>query len=127
MRRSLRSRSAIEASGSYAGLHEAIRCLRVGGRVSTVTSNQGEQPGLRLGEEYHRNRITLISSMTINGCPQRGHPLWTLDRLNATARQLIVSGDLRTEGLITHWVPFDRAAEAYALITNTPQDTIKVV
>lgn len=119
--------AAIEASGSYRGLHEAIRCLRVGGRVATVASYHGDQPGLRLGEEYHRNRITLISSMTINGCAQRQHPLWTLDRLNATARQLIASGVVRTEGLITHRVPFDRAADAYAYITNNPQDTIKVV
>jgi threonine dehydrogenase-like Zn-dependent dehydrogenase len=65
--------------------------------------------------------------MTINGCDQRTHPLWTLDRLNATTRQLITSGLVRTQGLITHRIPFDRAAEAYALITNTPQDTIKVV
>jgi threonine dehydrogenase-like Zn-dependent dehydrogenase len=119
--------AAIEASGSYAGLHEAIRCLRPGGRVATIASYHGDQPGLRLGEEYHRNRITLIPSMTVNGCPQRTRPLWTLDRLNATARQPIVSGAVRTDALITHRVPFHRAAEAYALITDTPQDTIKVV
>ncbi len=119
--------AAIEASGSYTGLHEAIRCLRTGGRVATVASYHADQPGLRLGEEYHRNRITLISSMTVNGCPQRTHPLWTLDRLNATARRLIASGTVRTDGLITHRVPFDRAAEAYALITDAPQNTIKVV
>jgi 2-desacetyl-2-hydroxyethyl bacteriochlorophyllide A dehydrogenase len=119
--------AAIEASGTYSGLHEAIRCLRIGGRVATVASYHGDQPGLRLGEEYHRNRITLISSMTVNGCAQRTHPLWTLDRLNTAARQLITSGAVRTEGLITHRVPFERAAEAYALVTDTPQDTIKVV
>lgn len=119
--------AAIEASGSYLGLQEAIRCLRVGGRVATVASYHGDQLGLRLGEEYHRNRITLISSMTINGCAQRTHPLWTLDRLNTTARQLIADRVVRTGGLITHRIPFDRAAEAYALITDTPQDTIKVV
>jgi threonine dehydrogenase-like Zn-dependent dehydrogenase len=119
--------AAIEASGSYTGLHEAIRCVRVGGRVATVASYHGDQPGLRLGEEYHRNRITLISSMTINGCPQRGHPAWTLDRLNTTAQRLIADGAVRTDGLITHRIPFDRAAHAYALITHTPEDTIKVV
>jgi 2-desacetyl-2-hydroxyethyl bacteriochlorophyllide A dehydrogenase len=119
--------AAIEASGSYLGLQEAIRCLRIAGRVATVASYHGDQLGLRLGEEYHRNRITLISSMTINGCTQRTHPLWTLDRLNDTARQLIADGVVRTDELITHRVPFARAAEAYALITDTPQDTIKVV
>lgn len=119
--------AAIEASGSYCGLHEAIRCLRVGGRVATVASYHGDQLGLRLGEEYHRNRITLISSMTINGCDQRNHPLWTLDRLNATARQLVADQVVRTDSLITHRIPFQRAAEAYALITDRPEETIKVV
>jgi threonine dehydrogenase-like Zn-dependent dehydrogenase len=119
--------AAIEASGSYLGLHEAIRCLRVGGRVATVASYHGEQPGLRLGEEYHRNRITLISSMTVNGCPQRGHPAWTLDRLNTAAQRLVTDGVVRADGLITHRIPFEQAADAYALITDTPQDTIKVV
>jgi 2-desacetyl-2-hydroxyethyl bacteriochlorophyllide A dehydrogenase len=119
--------AAIEASGSYLGLHEAIRSLRVGGRVATVASYHGDQLGLRLGEEYHRHRITVISSMTINGCEQRTSPLWTLDRLNATARDLIASGAVRTAGLITHRIPFQRAAEAYSLITNRPDETIKVV
>jgi len=119
--------AAIEASGSYAGLHEAIRCLRVGGRVATVASYHGDQPGLRLGEEYHRNRITLISSMTVNGCPQRRHPAWTFDRLNDAARDLILTGAVQVSSLITHRVPFADAARAYALIADTPQDTIKVV
>lgn len=30
-------------------------------------------------------------------------------------------------GLITHRIPFEQAADAYALISDTPQDTIKVV
>ena len=41
--------------------------------------------------------------------------------------QLIALGAVSTEGLITHRVPFEHAAEAYALITDTPQNTIKVV
>ena len=65
--------------------------------------------------------------MTVNGVPQRGHPAWTLDRLNATARRLVVDGLVHTDGLITHRIPFADAARAYALITNTPEDTIKVV
>lgn len=118
---------AIEASGSYAGLHEAIRCVRVGATVSTIASYHGDQGGLRLGEEYHRNRITLVSSMTVNGCPQRTHPAWDLPRLSATARQLVTDGHVRVDGLITHRIPFSDAHTAYGLIDTRPEETIKVV
>lgn len=119
--------AAIEASGSYPGLHEAIRSVRVGGRVATVASYHADQNGLRLGEEYHRNRVTLVSSMTVNGCPPRNHPAWSLDRLNATARDLIISGRIRVDDFISHRIPFERAVSAYALITDIPEDTVKVV
>jgi 2-desacetyl-2-hydroxyethyl bacteriochlorophyllide A dehydrogenase len=119
--------AAIEASGSYGGLHEAIRSCRLGGRVATVASYHGEQPGLRLGEEYHRNRVTLISSMTVNGCSHRGHPAWDLDRLNHVARDLVCSGRVRVEGFITHRVPFADAERAFDLILHSPDETIKVV
>jgi threonine dehydrogenase-like Zn-dependent dehydrogenase len=118
---------AIEASGSYRGLHEAIRCVRVGGRVATVASYHGDQNGLRLGEEYHRNRITLVSSMTVNGCPQRAHPAWDLPRLSATARELIITGGVHVDSLVTHRFPFSEAAKAYHLIAQRPEETIKVV
>jgi 2-desacetyl-2-hydroxyethyl bacteriochlorophyllide A dehydrogenase len=119
--------AAIEASGSYHGLREAIRCCRMGGRVVTVASYHGDQPGLRLGEEYHRNRITLVSSMTVNGCPHRAYPAWDLDRLNRIARDLVCTGRLRVDGLTTHRIPFTHAADAYALINDRPEETIKVV
>lgn len=93
----------------------------------TVASYHGDQTGLRLGEEYHRNRITLISSMTVNGCPQRQHPLWSLHRLNHTTRRLIADQMIQTKRLITHRLPFDQAAQAYALISTNPGETIKVV
>jgi 2-desacetyl-2-hydroxyethyl bacteriochlorophyllide A dehydrogenase len=118
---------AIEASGSYALLHQAIRSVRTCGRVVTIASYHGEQGGLLLGREYHRNRITLISSMTVNGCAQRRHPGWDLTRLNAAARDLVLGTALATAELITHRIPFTRAGEAYRLIDSRPEDTLKVV
>jgi NADPH:quinone reductase-like Zn-dependent oxidoreductase len=116
--------AAIEASGSYRLLHQAIRSVRACGRVVTVASYHGDRGGLLLGYEYHRNRITLISSMTVNGCPQCGHPAWDLDRLNMAARDLVLNGSLAAAELITHRVPF---TAAYQLIDSRPDKTIKVV
>jgi len=119
--------AAIEASGSYRLLHQAIRSTRIGGRVVAVASYHGNQLGLALGHEYHRNRITLISSMTVNGCPQRGYPAWDLYRLNTVARRLLLDAKLTSAELITHRIPFSSAETAYQLIDTQPGDTIKVV
>ncbi|NOZ73494.1 MAG: zinc-binding alcohol dehydrogenase, partial [Chloroflexi bacterium] len=73
---------AIELSGSYAALHEAIRCVRMGGTVVTGGFYQGGGEALRLGEEWHHNRIILISSMAAWQCPHRDHPLWDRTRIN---------------------------------------------
>ncbi|MGH8013486.1 MAG: zinc-binding dehydrogenase, partial [Candidatus Binataceae bacterium] len=62
---------AIEASGAYSGLALAVRCVAPMGRVVVVSSYGNQSQGLWLGHEFHRNRITLISSMTVNECP---HP-----------------------------------------------------
>lgn len=40
---------------------------------------------------------------------------------------LLATGRLRTDGLITHRIPFERAAEAYELIDRRPEETVKVV
>lgn len=119
--------AVIEASGSYRLLHQAIRSVATAGRVVTVASYHGDQRGLSLGEEYQRNRITLISSMTIGGVPHRNHPAWDLDRLNTAARDLVNTGALTTSDLITHRIPFEDADAAYELIDAAPQTTIKVV
>lgn len=119
--------TVIEASGSYRLLHQAIRCAATAGRVVTVASYHGDQRGLSLGEEYQRNRITLISSMTIGGVPHRNHPAWDLDRLNIAARDLVNMGALTTADLITQRVAFEDADAAYDLIDTAPETTIKVV
>lgn len=73
------------------------------------------------------NRITLISSMTVNGCPQPGYPAWDLHRLNIVACRLVLDAKLTSAELITHRIPFTSAETAYQLIDARPGDTIKVV
>ena len=73
---------------------------------------QGGTTALRLGEEWHLNRITMISTMAWWECPHRDHPLWNRPRINQVVTDLLAAGKLDTGGLISHRFPFDRAAEA---------------
>jgi threonine dehydrogenase-like Zn-dependent dehydrogenase len=52
----------IEISGSYRALHEAIRSTAYNSKVVSSGFYQGEGIGLSLGEEFHHNRINVISS-----------------------------------------------------------------
>lgn len=118
---------AIEASGDYAGLSTAIRCVAPMGRVVVVSSYGNQADGLVLGHEFHRNRITLVSSMTVNGCPSPRAPLWSLERLNQEAAALLAEGSLDTAGLITAILPFGQAADAYRAIDDATAPPLKVI
>jgi 2-desacetyl-2-hydroxyethyl bacteriochlorophyllide A dehydrogenase len=118
---------AIELSGNAAALHESIRCVRVAGTVVAGGYYQGGATPLRLGEEWHHNRITMVSSMGVWDCPHRDYPAWDRARIHAAATHFLATGQLRTDGLISHRFPFARAADAYALIDQRPGEVVKVV
>jgi 2-desacetyl-2-hydroxyethyl bacteriochlorophyllide A dehydrogenase len=118
---------AIEVSGNYAALNEAIRSVRKAGTVVAAGFYRGGGATLQLGAEWHHNRVTMVSSMGVWECPHRDHPLWDRARVHETAAQLLASGRLKTDGLISHRIPFAQAAEAYQLIEEHPGDVVKVV
>lgn len=118
---------AIETSGCSEALHEALRSCRIGGRVVTVGTYRQGAKGLYLAEEWHRNRIEMISSMTVNSCSSRSYPRWSLERLNSTALQLLLDKKVKVEELVTHVFPFKQAVKAYQLLMSHPERTIKIV
>lgn len=119
--------TAIEISGSTAALNEAVRCVRQDGLVVASAFYQGGTEALRLGAEWHHNRITMRSSMAVWDNPHRSHPLWTEKRVEETAVRLLASGRIRTDSLISHRFPYERAPEAYRLIDERLAETVKVV
>ena len=119
--------AALEISGSYAALHQAIRCVQVGGLVVAASYYKGNASALSLGAEWHHNRPTLISSMAVWGCPHRAHPMWDLQRLERTSIDLLERGLVSTEGMVTQRIPFAEAPRAYELIAAHPDEVIKVV
>jgi 2-desacetyl-2-hydroxyethyl bacteriochlorophyllide A dehydrogenase len=118
---------AIEFSGRYAALQQAMRSARLAGTVVAAGFYVGSAGSdLRLGEEFHHNRLTLVGSMSGWGAPHR-EPGWDRRRLRTTALDLLARGRLDVDDLLTHRVPFERAAEAYELIDGRPEETLRVV
>ncbi len=116
----------IEVSGSSAALHEAIRAAAYSSRVVALGFFQGEAQGLYLGQEFHHNRINLICSQISGVAPELSHR-WNRLRLAQTAMQLAAVGRLRLQPLISHLLPYHKAAEAFQLLDEQPQQALQVV
>jgi threonine dehydrogenase-like Zn-dependent dehydrogenase len=117
---------SIEASGSPAALHEAIRGAAFQGTVVALGFYQGEARGLCLGEEFHHNRIRVVSSQ-IGAVQPELSARWSRQRLVRTVMDLQKDGRLRLRELITHRVPFRRAGEIYRLLVEDPAAVIQAV
>ena len=116
----------IEISGSYHGLQEAIRTTAPGGRVVASGFYQGEGLGLRLGEEFHHNRIQLVSSQ-ISAAPPGLAQRWTPERIHHTVIDLIAAKDLDVLSTVSRVVPVAQAAQAYARLDADPSAELQVV
>jgi len=118
---------ALEISGVYAALQEAIRCTCQGGKVVAASYYGAQQGHVDLSREWHHNRITLLSSMPVWDCPHRNHPAWDHDRIEREAMDLLQCGAIEAHPLIGERVPFADAARAYKMIDQAPNEKVKIL
>jgi 2-desacetyl-2-hydroxyethyl bacteriochlorophyllide A dehydrogenase len=116
----------LEVSGNYAALHEAIRSVAYSSRVCAAGFMQGEGAGLRLGEEFHHNRVQVVSSQISGVAPALQHR-WDRYRLTKTAIDLATDGRLKVLDLISHELPSADAASAFAMLDERPQEALQVI
>jgi 2-desacetyl-2-hydroxyethyl bacteriochlorophyllide A dehydrogenase len=117
---------AIEVAGSDEALQGALSAAGLGATVVAAGFYQGGAAHLRLGEEFHHNRLSLIASIGAWGAPDRHAPLWNRRRVMDTAIRLLYTDRVSVEGLLSRRFPFDQAPEAYRWIDQHPQDAVKV-
>ena len=117
---------AIELSGSYAALHEAIRSVVVDGRVVASGFYQGEGHGLRLGEEFHHNRVQIVASQ-IGGAPLALGPRWNQRRLVTTFIDEVAAGHVVVSDLVSHVLDVEDVADAFELLDTSPESALQVV
>jgi threonine dehydrogenase-like Zn-dependent dehydrogenase len=116
----------IELTGTYPALHQAIRLAGVRGTVIAAGFYQGPASALALGEEFHHNQVTLISSQ-IGNVPLALRDRWSRERLHETVMRLCATGRLDPMPLVSHVIPAVRAAEAYRLLDAPPADLMQVI
>ena len=117
---------AIELSGSYAALGGALRAVGADGVVVASGFYQGSAEALRLGDEFHHNRVQLIASQ-IGSVPNRLRARWDVPRLQRTVVQSIADGRLDPVKLVTHRYALEDAPEAYAMLDSDPTDALQVI
>jgi threonine dehydrogenase-like Zn-dependent dehydrogenase len=114
----------IEVSGAAPALAEAIRTVAFSSRVVAMGFFQGEARGLKLGEEFHHNRIELVCSQISGVAPAASHR-WNKLRLWQTAIRLQHEGRLNLIPLITHDVEFADAPLLFARLDRGEPDMLQ--
>ena len=116
----------IEISGSYRALHEAIRSTAYNSKVVSSGFYQGEGISLSLGEEFHHNRINVISSQIFGVSLALDHR-WTVERLERTVMALAAEQKIELKQLVTHVFGIGEADEAFRLLDENPGEAVQVV
>jgi threonine dehydrogenase-like Zn-dependent dehydrogenase len=116
----------IEISGSYRALHEAIRSTAYNSKVVSSGFYQGEGISLSLGEEFHHNRINVISSQIFGVSLALDHR-WTVERLERTVMALAADQKIGLKQLVTHVFGIVEADEAFRLLDENPGEAVQVV
>lgn len=107
-----------QCRGRPSALATALRCLRPQGTVVDLAFYTGGADEVALGEEFHHNGLTLRCAQ-IGRVPRGLAATWDRRRLSSeTLDMLRDHGAQVREHLLTDVVPFDRAPELFAEVSE---------
>lgn len=117
----------IECSGSTRGLQDAIAAAGIAGTVVAAGFYAATGGGLNLGEEFLHNRVTVKASMGVWGCPSRYAERWSHERVIDESWRLLDERKINIDGFKISHMPFDQAQQAYEMIRDEPEKSLKIV
>ncbi len=118
--------AAIELSGTDRALHEATRSVVVDGTVVASGFYQGGAAHLRLGEEFHHNRVRILASQ-ISSVPVRLGTRWDQPRLVRTFMEQVRRGRVDARSLVTDVVDAGDVASIFARLDGGDPDVLQAV
>lgn len=108
-----------EASGAPSALQSAIEISADRGEIVAISLYGKHEVALRLAPEFHFRRLRITSSQATD------QPRW--DWVRRTEASLDLLRRLSTAEMVSATVPFDRAADAYALVDRDPEHVLGVL
>lgn len=115
---------AYELTGDPDALDCAIDAMAYDSRLVVGSWYGSTLATLDLGGRFHRNRGELVSSQVSTIAP-RYSGRWTKDRRLEVAWTLL--DELEPTELVTHRFPIERAADAYRILDERPDDAVQVL
>lgn len=113
-----------ELSGRPETLDDAIAAAGYDSRVIVGSWYGAKRAPVDLGGSFHRDRVDIVSSQVSTLSPElRGR--WDTDRRFDVAFDRLDAMD--ADALITHELPLDRAADAYALLDDHPDEARHII
>lgn len=118
---------AFQCSGSYDLLDCAIKALCDQSPIIDLGGYQSEASTINLAREFHRNGIKLISAQP-DRLPRMLQKNWDRRRLSLESLKFVEDqGDNVRTHLITHRFPFEKAQDAFELISKHGKQVVQVV
>ena len=115
---------ALNVSGSYAGLQNAVDSIAFEGEIIEGSWYGRKASTLHLGTEFHRRRI-IIRSSQVSSIPSAYRGRWDKKRRLSLCIDLMQT--IKPGKYITQSYPLERAQEAFDQIAEHPEETIQVV
>ena len=113
----------VDATGSPAALSLALDLLAHEGEVLVCSWYGSKEVRLPLGGAFHRRRLT-IRSTQVSTIPSRLAGRWDVARRRRAAMRLMA--ELPGKLLATHEVPFERAADAFAVLDRGDENVMHI-
>lgn len=113
-----------ELTGTPAALDLAVALCAYSGRIVVGSWYGTKREQINLGERFHRNRMTIVSSQVSTISPELSGR-WDKTRRFSVAWERI--SRCRPAKFVSHNFPFSEAAEAYRLLDESPQATTQVI
>jgi threonine dehydrogenase-like Zn-dependent dehydrogenase len=116
---------AVETSGIYEALDQAISGLAWGGNVAYLAWSKECKGGLDFGKHAHLMIPNIIFARACSD-PNRDHPRWDFGRICNICWKWLAEGRFNCEDIVYPVVPFTDSAKAYEDMDFHPENSIKL-